>query len=90
MIENVQESHAGTYECQISASNIYTHNVTLNVIGKPVVVVMQPHKAGAAWPEFRAPGPATFDGARGALNQAMPTALLARKVHPFLEHLAAS
>ena len=34
LIKNVQMKHAGVYECQISATGIYTHYVALNVLGK--------------------------------------------------------
>ena len=33
-ISNVTREDAGTYECHISATEIYTTNVTLNVLGK--------------------------------------------------------
>ncbi|XP_052795336.1 uncharacterized protein LOC128228213 isoform X1 [Mya arenaria] len=35
MIKDVQTKHAGVYECQISASGIYTHYVALNVLSTP-------------------------------------------------------
>ncbi|XP_052217692.1 peroxidasin homolog [Dreissena polymorpha] len=35
LIKNVQPEHAGVYECQISATGIYTHYVALNVLNYP-------------------------------------------------------
>ena len=34
MIKNVQQRHAGVYECQISARGTFTHYVALNVLSK--------------------------------------------------------
>ena len=34
IIKRAQPRHSGTYECQISAQNVYTHYVYLKVLGK--------------------------------------------------------
>lgn len=34
LIKNVQLHHAGTYLCQVTASKLYTHYVSLHVLGK--------------------------------------------------------
>lgn len=34
IIKDVQQEQAGTYECQVSAMENYTQNVTLHVLGK--------------------------------------------------------
>ncbi|KAH3741606.1 fibroblast growth factor receptor-like 1 [Dreissena polymorpha] len=37
-IKNVQPKHAGTYLCQVTASKLYTHYVTLHVLDNPSTV----------------------------------------------------
>ena len=36
LIKDVRSRHAGTYLCQVTASKLYTHYVSLHVLGKYV------------------------------------------------------
>lgn len=49
IIKDVQPRHAGTYLCQVTATKLYTHYVTLQVLDEPVQINDTLHLAGTQY-----------------------------------------
>ena len=49
LIKDVQQHHGGTYLCQVTASKLYTHYVSLHVLGLYLIFILMAIVVSNIW-----------------------------------------